>query len=101
MVDDQNRMTTQFKAAMHKLELLGQPRTLVDCSDVGSFRSLDFCAELIMQLDFRSSPSHLPSTLAALLSLPGLLLLMYRLLYVFSCCISVLEVGSYSYDSSS
>ena len=27
-------MQTQFKAAMHKLELLGQPATLVDCSDV-------------------------------------------------------------------
>lgn len=27
-------MQTQFKAAMHKLELLGQPDTLVDCSDV-------------------------------------------------------------------
>lgn len=34
MVNDQTRMTTQFKAAMHKLELLGQPDTLVDCSDV-------------------------------------------------------------------
>lgn len=32
--DDQTRMQTQFKAVMHKLELLGQPDTLVDCSDV-------------------------------------------------------------------
>lgn len=32
--DDQTRVQTQFKAAMHKLELLGQPDTLVDCSDV-------------------------------------------------------------------
>lgn len=34
MTDDQTRMQTQFKAAMSKLELLGQPSTLVDCSDV-------------------------------------------------------------------
>lgn len=34
MVNDQTRMTSMFKAAMHKLELLGQPDTLVDCSDV-------------------------------------------------------------------
>lgn len=34
MVNDQTRMQTQFKAAMSKLEVLGQPRNLVDCSDV-------------------------------------------------------------------
>ncbi|EIM81779.1 atypical MnP lacking 1 acidic residue [Stereum hirsutum FP-91666 SS1] len=34
MINDQTRMQTLFKAAMHKLELLGQPDTLVDCSDV-------------------------------------------------------------------
>ncbi|KAF8200260.1 manganese peroxidase 1 [Pholiota molesta] len=35
MVDDQTRMQTQFKAAMSKLQVLGQnTRKLIDCSDV-------------------------------------------------------------------
>ncbi|PPQ70153.1 hypothetical protein CVT26_014446 [Gymnopilus dilepis] len=35
MVDDQQRMTSEFKAAMAKLQVLGQDtRKLVDCSDV-------------------------------------------------------------------
>ena len=35
MVNDQQRMMTQFKAAMAKLQVLGQnTRALVDCSDV-------------------------------------------------------------------
>lgn len=33
MVNDQTRMQTQFKAAMAKLQVLGQ-RNLIDCSDV-------------------------------------------------------------------
>ncbi|KAF5319298.1 hypothetical protein D9619_008342 [Psilocybe cf. subviscida] len=34
MVNDQTRMQTEFKAAMAKLQVLGQPRNLIDCSDV-------------------------------------------------------------------
>ncbi|KAF5329228.1 hypothetical protein D9619_009314 [Psilocybe cf. subviscida] len=34
MINDQTRMQTQFKAAMAKLQVLGQPKTLIDCSDV-------------------------------------------------------------------
>nr|BAU36967.1 manganese peroxidase [Pholiota nameko] len=35
MVNDQNRMVTEFKAAMAKLQVLGQDtRRLIDCSDV-------------------------------------------------------------------
>ncbi|KDR65855.1 hypothetical protein GALMADRAFT_106718 [Galerina marginata CBS 339.88] len=33
MINNQNLMTTQFKSAMSKLQVLGQPR-LIDCSDV-------------------------------------------------------------------
>ncbi|KAF8997383.1 MnP-atypical-a, class II peroxidase [Cyathus striatus] len=35
MINDQNRMQTQFKAAMAKLQVLGQnTRKLIDCSDI-------------------------------------------------------------------
>ena len=35
MIDDQNRMMSQFKAAMAKLQVLGQDTSkLIDCSDV-------------------------------------------------------------------
>jgi len=35
MINDQARLQTQFKAAMAKLQVLGQDtRTLIDCSDV-------------------------------------------------------------------
>ncbi|KAJ3497723.1 hypothetical protein NLJ89_g10309 [Agrocybe chaxingu] len=34
MVNNQHHMQTQFKAAMAKLQVLGQPSNLIDCSDV-------------------------------------------------------------------
>ncbi|KAF8890795.1 manganese peroxidase 1 [Gymnopilus junonius] len=33
-VNNQQKMVTEFKAAMAKLQVLGQPRNLIDCSDV-------------------------------------------------------------------
>ncbi|PPQ74381.1 hypothetical protein CVT26_000683 [Gymnopilus dilepis] len=34
MINNQQLMMAEFKAAMAKLQVLGQPRTLIDCSDV-------------------------------------------------------------------
>lgn len=34
MINNQATMASQFKAAMAKLQVLGQPSTLIDCSDV-------------------------------------------------------------------
>ena len=61
MIDDQNRMMSQFKAAMAKLQLLGQDTSkLIDCSDVSKLSHASNPSSLIFN-SYRLSlyPRHL------------------------------------------
>jgi hypothetical protein len=56
-LDSQTSMVTQFKAAMAKLQILGQNiLSLTDCSDVSLMFSLHFTLDLLG--DVTKSKSH-------------------------------------------